>query len=264
MVAEPAPIVEAQRLRKTYRNGPLVVEALRGLDLVISRGEMVAIMGPSGCGKTTLLYCLSGLDDFDSGEVILAGCSLRTMNDDRKTDFRARNTGFVFQSYNLLPVLNARENVELPLLLVGRPGGEARRRAMESLGAVGLTDRAEHRPSELSGGQQQRVAIARALVNEPAVIWADEPTGNLDSEATADLMDLLSGLVHERGQTLVVVTHARAVAERADRILRMRDGRIVGEESAARQEWYSPVLGPGSLAYGAAAQSRGLSDKIDS
>jgi ABC-type lipoprotein export system ATPase subunit len=262
-VADTALIVEARELRKTYRSGPLVVEALRGLDLVISRGEMLAIMGPSGCGKTTLLYCLSGLDDFDGGEVILAGSSLRTMNDDRKTDFRARHTGFVFQSYNLLPVLNARENVELPLLLVGRSAREARRQALASLGAVGLADRAEHRPSELSGGQQQRVAIARALVNEPAVIWADEPTGNLDSEATAELMDLLSRLVHERGQTLVVVTHARAVAERADRILRMRDGRIVDEESAPRQGSDGKVPGPRSLAYGAGAQSRGVSDAID-
>jgi putative ABC transport system ATP-binding protein len=226
-------MIEARGLRKTYRSGRIVIEALRGVDLVVPRGEMLAIMGSSGCGKTTLLHCLSGLDDFDDGEVELAGTSLRSMSDDRRTDFRARYTGFVFQAYNLLPVLSARENVELPLLLVGVSGKEARRRALEVLDAVGLGDRAEHRPSELSGGQQQRVAIARALVNEPAVVWADEPTGNLDSEATAELMDLFARLHRERAQTLVVVTHARAVAERADRILRMRDGRIVSEETAA-------------------------------
>jgi putative ABC transport system ATP-binding protein len=232
-VTDRAPIIEARGLRKTYRSGRIVIEALRGVDLVVPRGEMLAIMGSSGCGKTTLLHCLSGLDDFDGGEVKLAGVSLRSMSDDHKTEFRARHTGFVFQAYNLLPVLSARENVELPLLLVGISGREARRRALEALEAVGLLDRADHRPSELSGGQQQRVAIARALVNEPAVIWADEPTGNLDSEATGELMDLFARLHRERGQTLVVVTHAWAVAERADRILRMRDGRIVSEENAA-------------------------------
>ena len=224
------PIVAATGLRKSYRLGKVVVEALRGVDVAVRRGEIVAIMGPSGCGKTTLLHCLSGLDDFDAGEVILAGTSLRAMSDDRKAEFRARKTGFIFQSYNLLPVLSAVENVELPLLLGGVRGRDARRRAIEMLELVGLGNRASHRPSELSGGQQQRVAIARALVNQPAVVWADEPTGNLDSEAAADVLDLISELNGANGQTFVVVTHAPQVAERAHRILRMRDGVIVRDE----------------------------------
>jgi putative ABC transport system ATP-binding protein len=235
-VAESTPVVEARGLRKTYRGGSIAVEALRGVTLSIHAGEMVAIMGPSGCGKTTLLHCLSGLDDFDGGEVVLAGHPLSRMKDDAKTDFRARYTGFVFQAYNLLPVLSARENVELPLLLVGVSGGRARRRALEALEAVGLRRRADHRPNQLSGGEQQRVAIARALVNEPAVIWADEPTGNLDTQATAELMDVLCRLHREQRRTLVVVTHSQAVARRAERVLRMRDGRIVGEEHSDQSE----------------------------
>ncbi len=227
---DPGLIIEAQQVRKVYRSGQLRVEALRTLDMRVARGEMVAIMGPSGCGKTTLLHCLSGLDDFDAGDVELAGSSLRGMSDDRKAEFRAKRTGFVFQSYNLLPVLSAVENVELPLLLAGVRGREARRRAIEGLDLVGLDQRSGHRPSELSGGQQQRVAIARALVNCPAVVWADEPTGNLDSEAAEDILDLLCSLNAENGQTFVVVTHAPLVAERAHRILWMRDGQIVREE----------------------------------
>jgi putative ABC transport system ATP-binding protein len=228
------PIVAATGLRKSYRLGKVVVEALRGVDVAVRRGEIVAIMGPSGCGKTTLLHCLSGLDDFEAGEVILAGTPLRAMSDDRKAEFRARKTGFVFQSYNLLPVLSAVENVELPLLLGGVRGRDARRRATEMLELVGLGDRARHRPSELSGGQQQRVAIARALVNRPAVVWADEPTGNLDSEAAEDVLDLIADLNRANEQTFVVVTHAPQVAERAHRILRMRDGVIVRDERRAR------------------------------
>ena len=223
-------IVEARALRKTYHLGTVRVEALRGVDVAVRAGEIVAIMGPSGCGKTTLLHCLSGLDDFDAGEVVLAGSPLRGMSDDRKAEFRARNTGFVFQSYNLLPVLSAVENVELPLLLAGARGRDARRRAVETLESVGLGDRARHRPNELSGGQQQRVAIARAIVNRPAVIWADEPTGNLDSDAAEDILDLLCGLNAENGQTIVVVTHAAQVAERAHRVLWMRDGQVVREQ----------------------------------
>ena len=227
--AHAGPIVEARGLWKRYHLGRVVVEALRGVAVTVRRGEIVAIMGPSGCGKTTLLQCLSGLDDVDDGEILLAGASLRGMSDDRKAEFRARKTGFVFQSYNLLPVLSAAENVELPLLLAGIRGREARRRALAGLDAVGVRDRAGHRPSELSGGQQQRVAIARALVNGPAVVWADEPTGNLDSESAEDILDLICGLNAARGQTFVVVTHAPQVAERAHRILWMRDGSIVSE-----------------------------------
>ena len=223
-------IVEATGLQKQYRLGSVVVIALLDVDVTVHQGEIVAIMGPSGCGKTTLLQCLSGLDDVDGGEIILAGASLRGMSDDRKSEFRARNTGFVFQSYNLLPVLSAVENVELPLLLAGVRGREARRRALDGLGAVGVADRANHRPSELSGGQQQRVAVARALINNPAVVWADEPTGNLDSDSAVDVLDLICRLNADHGQTFVIVTHAPQVAERAHRILWMRDGSVVREE----------------------------------
>ena len=226
-----SPIVEARGLWKRYQGVGVAVEALRGIDISVRPGEIVAIMGPSGCGKTTLLHCLSGLDDFDEGEIWVNGTPLRTMTDDQKAELRARQIGFVFQAYNLLPVLDAAENVELPLLLAGVRGREARGRALRALKAVGLEHRARHRPSELSGGQQQRVAIARALVNDPAVVWADEPTGNLDSESAHDILDLLERLNRQSGQTFVLVTHDPRVAERAHRILRMSDGRIAAEET---------------------------------
>jgi putative ABC transport system ATP-binding protein len=213
--------------------GRLEVSALRRVNLRIERGEIVAIVGPSGCGKTTLLHCLSGLEDFDAGEVWLEGQSLARLTDAAKADHRARRIGFVFQSYNLLPVLNALENVELPLLLAGRPTGEARRRATRALEVVGLENRLRHRPSEMSGGQQQRVAVARALATEPAVIFADEPTGNLDSESAGEVMQLIDRLNRDNGQTFVLVTHARDVAAHARRIIRMRDGEIIGDESVA-------------------------------
>jgi putative ABC transport system ATP-binding protein len=208
-------------------SGKLRVPALRGVDLSIARGEIVAIVGPSGCGKTTLLHCLSGLEDFEAGEVFVEGRGLRGLSDGEKAEQRARRMGFVFQSYNLLPVLNALENVELPLLLAGVGSADARRRALRALEVVGLENRLRHRPSELSGGQQQRVAIARALAPEPAVIFADEPTGNLDSDSAEEVMNLIARLNRVNGQTFVLVTHAREVAERAARIIRMRDGEIV-------------------------------------
>ena len=219
-------IIEATGLCKSYATGALKVEALRDVNFAVARGEMVAIMGPSGCGKTTLLNCLSGLDDFDGGEIRIAGTPLRDMSDNQKTAYRARNMGFIFQVYNLLPVLSAVENVELPLLVGGVRPGEARQRALAALETVNLGPWARHRPAELSGGQRQRVTIARALVNEPAIVWADEPTGALDSEAAGDILDLLCQLNAEAGQTLVMVTHALEVGERANRIVRMRDGRI--------------------------------------
>ena len=197
------------------------------MNLRIERGEIVAIVGPSGCGKTTLLHCLSGLEDFEAGEVLLEGLSLAHLSDGQKADHRARRVGFVFQSYNLLPVLNALENVELPLLLSRHSAGEARRRALRALEVVGLENRLRHRPSELSGGQQQRVAIARALSTEPAVIFADEPTGNLDSDSAEEVMQLIDRLNRENAQTFVLVTHAREVAAHARRLIRMRDGEIV-------------------------------------
>jgi putative ABC transport system ATP-binding protein len=219
-------VVDAHDLYKTYVMGRVRVPALRGVSLRIERGEIVAIVGPSGCGKTTLLHCLSGLEDFDHGEVLLEGLSLSRLSDAQKADHRARRVGFVFQSYNLLPVLNALENVELPLLLSGRSAAETRRGAMRSLEVVGLENRLRHRPNELSGGQQQRVAIARALATEPAVIFADEPTGNLDSDSAEEVMQLIDRLNVENGQTFVLVTHAREVATHAGRIVRMRDGEI--------------------------------------
>jgi ABC-type lipoprotein export system ATPase subunit len=220
------PIIQAQHVKKIYRSGQLRVEALQNIDLEVMRGEMVAIMGPSGCGKTTLLNCLAGLDTIDEGEIIIQGDNLRDLTDNERTTYRARHMGFVFQDFNLLPMLSAVENVELPMLVSRVPAKKARRRALELLEQVGLADRARHRPAELSGGQRQRVAIARALTNEPAIVWADEPTGNLDSEAAAEVMDLLCHFNQQMGQTLVVVTHASEVGQLANRIIRMRDGKI--------------------------------------
>lgn len=225
------PIIEASGVVKTYRSRDVVVEALRGVSLSVQPGQMVAVMGPSGSGKTTLLNCLSGLDAIDSGEIKIGSRSILGMSDDALSDYRARFMGFVFQSFNLLPVLTARENVELPLVLAGVNGKKARDTAMTKLEQVGLADRAGHTPSELSGGQMQRVALARALANDPAIVWADEPTGNLDSENSEDIMDLLTRLNKEQGQTFVIVTHAIEVGKRADRIINMRDGVIEGERA---------------------------------
>ncbi len=222
-------IIEATELRKTYTSGSLRVEALRAVNFAVGRGEMVAIMGPSGCGKTTMLNCLSGLDEFYDGEVRIAGTSLRDMSDNQKTEYRAKRMGFVFQVYNLLPVLSAVENVEMPLLVSGVRVGEARKRSLAALEAVHMSEWARHRPAELSGGQRQRVAVARALVNNPSIVWADEPTGALDTESAEDIMDLLTQLNQEQGQTVVLVTHAIEVGERANRIVRMRDGQIERE-----------------------------------
>ena len=224
---ERTPIVVAEQIHKTFRNGEIEVHALRGVDLTIETGEMVAIMGPSGCGKTTLLNTLSGLDSFDGGEVTIEGTSLADMNDRRRTDYRARRMGFVFQSFNLLPVISAVENVEMPLLVSGVRPAQARKQALESLESVGLGDRASHRPMQLSGGQIQRVTIARALVNQPALVWADEPTGNLDVGSSTDVLALMQRLNREQGQTFVIVTHDPQVAALCERIVQMKDGEIV-------------------------------------
>ncbi|HET7038100.1 MAG TPA: ABC transporter ATP-binding protein [Thermomicrobiaceae bacterium] len=221
------PIIGASGVEKTYDTGKVRVPALRGVDLTVYRGEMIAIMGPSGCGKTTLLNCLSGLDTVDSGTIEIAGTELARLSDNARTDFRARQMGFVFQFYNLLPVLSAVENVELPLLVSGVKPKEARARAMQVLDQVGLRDWAGHKPAELSGGQRQRVTIARALVNHPAIVWADEPTGDLDSETADEVLTLMRQLNRENGQTFVLVTHDPRIGALCDRIVRMRDGQII-------------------------------------
>jgi len=187
-------------------------------------------MGPSGCGKTTLLNCLSGLDTFDLGDVRIEGVSVSSMSDHDRTAYRGRRMGFVFQFYNLLPVLSAVENVELPLLVARVGAAEARRRALDALAMVGLEGRAAHLPEQLSGGERQRVTIARSLVNDPAIVWADEPTGDLDSEMAQDIVRLMRRLNRERGLTFVIVTHDVAVGRRADRIVHMVDGRVVAED----------------------------------
>lgn len=220
-------IITATQIHKTFRNGQIEVHALRGVDLTVDRGEMVAVMGPSGCGKTTLLNCLSGLDDFDEGEIVIEGTNLRRMNDRARTQYRAERMGFVFQTYNLLPVISAVENVELPLLVSGVSAGKARQQALAALAQVGLAERVHHRPAELSGGQRQRVTIARALVNNPAIVWADEPTGNLDSKTANEILQLMRTLNREQEQTLVIVTHDPVIGELCDRIIHMQDGVII-------------------------------------
>jgi ABC-type lipoprotein export system ATPase subunit len=230
-------IVEARTVDKRYETGELQVQALCGVSFSVDRGEMLAIMGPSGSGKTTLLNCLSGLDAIDGGDVLIEGVSLASMSDDERTDYRARRMGFVFQFYNLMPVLTAVENVELPLLVSRVPAAAARSRAMTALEMVGLSNRAAHLPEELSGGQRQRCTIARALVNDPAIVWADEPTGDLDSDNAEEIVALMRQLNRERGLTFLIVTHDISVGRATDRIVRMVDGQIVDEEVLEVAEW---------------------------
>ncbi|MBX6351174.1 MAG: ABC transporter ATP-binding protein [Clostridia bacterium] len=241
-----APIVELRDVRKVYGRGDLAVHALRGVGFRLRQGEMVAVMGPSGSGKSTLMNILGCLDRPTSGSYRLAGREVARLGDDELALVRNRRIGFVFQTFNLLPLLTALDNVELPLVYRGGlPPGRRRRLAEEALAAVGLADRAHHRPSQLSGGQQQRVAIARALVGEPDLILADEPTGNLDTSAGEEVLALFHRL-HESGRTLVVVTHDERVARHCERILRIRDGLLVGDEPvppAARLAPAAPSLG---------------------
>lgn len=228
-------IIDAKQVKKTYNTGKVIVEALKGVDLTVRRGEMVAIMGASGSGKTTLLNTLSGLDEIDAGIIAIDGQDLAKMSDKARTAYRAANMGFVFQFYNLLPVLTAVENVEMPLLLDSSQrikAKEARGMAIEALEAVGLGGQIDQRPAELSGGQRQRVTIARALVNKPAIVWADEPTGDLDSKTSQEIVDLMRKLNRENGQTFVVVTHSLEIGEQTDRIIWMKDGQIVAEPQA--------------------------------
>jgi putative ABC transport system ATP-binding protein len=234
------PILEAHNLRKTYRLGKRnIVPALRGVDISIEPGEMVAIMGPSGSGKSTLMHILGLLHapDMNDGprpELAFAGRDMVDVGEGERTKIRASQMGFVFQDFNLVPTLTALENVLLACDYAGIKGSVARPRAVEALGLVGLADRADHRPAELSGGEQQRVAIARALVNKPALILADEPTGNLDSERTDEVLALLSEFNRREGQTFILVTHEPDVAAACHRTIRMRDGKI-------REETRTPV-----------------------
>ena len=234
------PLLVAEHVHKVYRTGEIRVQALADLDLAVGRGEMVAVMGPSGSGKTTLLNCLSGLDDIDGGRVLLEGQDLFKMSDAARTTHRAKSMGFIFQSFNLIPVFTAVENVELPLLLAGTPASQARKRAAEMLGRVGLGGRTGHRPNELSGGEQQRVTIARALASRPVIVWADEPTGNLDSRMADQVVELLHELNHVDGQTIVLVTHDASIGASVPRLIQMRDGRLVKDERRVGDGQFEP------------------------
>lgn len=230
------PTLVANGLWKVYPTGEGTVEAVRGVSLSLNRGDMVAIMGASGCGKTTLLNMLSGIDEPSAGTVQVQGHALFGVTDRQRTALRAEHFGFIFQDFNLLPVLSARENVELPLLLGGLDPGEAKQRALEALERVGLGDRAEHRPAELSGGQQQRVAVARAIVHRPAVILCDEPTGNLDSTTSKAVMRLLKALNEHEQTAFLIVTHDPHIAEQCQRIVTMHDGTVVSDAVRPNEE----------------------------
>jgi len=221
-------LIAMRDLRKTYQVGTVEVPAVRGVDLEIKRGEYVAIMGPSGSGKSTLMNLVGCLDTPTAGTYVLNGTEVSTLTDDQLAHIRNREIGFVFQTFNLLPRATAFQNVELPLVYAGRSLAERRRRAAEALAAVGLSDRAEHKPNELSGGQRQRVAIARALVNNPALILADEPTGNLDSVTSLEIMGLMDDL-YRRGNTIIIVTHEPDIAAHTHRIIRLHDGRVASD-----------------------------------
>lgn len=221
-------ILKAKDVTKVYNQGHLnEVKALDKVDIEVKKGEMVTIMGPSGSGKTTLLNCISGIDEATSGEIHVDGNDLQHMADRKKTKYRASRMGFIFQTFNLIPVLTAVENVEMPLLVTGVKQKEAREKAMEMLKVVGLDDRADHKPAELSGGQRQRVTIARALVHDPAIVWADEPTGNLDTKTAQKVFDLMKDLNKKLDVTFVVVTHDKKIADQTERIINIDSGRIV-------------------------------------
>ena len=225
-------IMRAIGVTKTYRSGANEVHALKGVSLDVNAGDLITVVGPSGNGKTTLLNCLSGIDSIDSGEVFIDGQDIHTLSDSARTAHRAERMGFIFQSFNLIPVLSARENVEIPLVISGASRRDAFERAGEMLTRVGLDNRIDHRPRELSGGEQQRVAIARALVTEPAIVWGDEPTCNLDSETAGSIVELLQE-VNNNGQTVVMVTHDKSVASIGNRIVEVRDGQVSRDDDGS-------------------------------
>ncbi len=226
-------IISVSGITKIYNPDKIPVHALRGVDLTIVAGEFTAIVGPSGSGKTTLLNIIGGLDRPTAGRVIVGGQDISRLSDNELIDFRKDHIGFVFQAYNLIPVLTALENVEFVMLLQKRPKPERQQRARELLRAVGLSEQMHKRPGELSGGQQQRVAVARALASKPTFVLADEPTANLDSASTANLLDIMARLNHEEGITFVFSTHDQRVIERAHRVVTLEDGRIVGDEQTS-------------------------------
>lgn len=245
-------VIQAENVVKTYRSGAERFMALKGVNFSVARGEMVAVMGPPGCGKTTLLNCLSGLDDIDSGHVSLENIDLTELSERDRTVYRARRMGFIFRVYNLLPWLSAVENVELPLLVAGIRPKDARERAMVALELVDLTKRADHCPAQLSGGQRQRMTVARALVTDPAIIWADEPTGAPDSRMVNDVIDLIREINERSGLTFVIVTHDAEIGDQCDRIVHMDDGKIMGEDASERlmtstHTQMSSALPPGRL-----------------
>jgi putative ABC transport system ATP-binding protein len=228
--------MQANGVWKLYASGTSTVEAVRGVHLTLQTGEMVAIMGPSGCGKTTLLNVLSGIDEPTAGSVTVNNQPLFGITDNERTSMRSKYLGFIFQDFNLLPVLSAVENVELPLLLLGYGANDARKRALAALKDVGLEERSQHRPAELSGGQQQRVAVARAIVHRPSVILCDEPTGNLDSKTSGEVLTLLKRLNAEQNTTFLIVTHDAKIASLCDRVIQMDDGLIINSDAQHEEE----------------------------
>lgn len=233
-MVSPEYVVQAQGLKKTYKLGKTEVQALRGVDLNASASEFLAVMGVSGSGKSTLLHLLGGLDRPSEGSIKIDGVDISKLKDNQLADIRSKKIGFVFQFFNLLTRLTALRNVRLPLEIAGSSAKEAQKRALELLKLVGLEDRADHRPTELSGGEQQRVAVARALTNNPKIILADEPTGNLDTKTGMDILQLLKQITKEKGRTLIIVSHDLRVAELADRTVNLRDGLVVNEKVGKR------------------------------